>query len=460
MEGTCHSVEDLEEIRRENDEVLGWTLDASARGVTVMGTAVFVSSDLLRLAKEAAGCDDAEEECNERIYGMLPSSILTNIVMLVGLLSAFLMPLIGSIIDHTKHRRAVGSLSAGLMTFTVLLQMLIMEDYWLIAAVLQVIVAFSYTIHLCAVYAYLPELTSDHEKLSEYATRFSAAQYTGSVAFLLLMVVILSTVNRNDKFRAAMLSQSVVFLICTSFFGYAWGMLFRPRPASQQVPANESLVSAGFSKIYKTTQTILLHHSAIKWFLVSAAFTQAATTTFSTIAITYMTEMLGFSPRENGIAILILLLFGVPGTRIAAYLTRSLNPIRSLQINLVFWIFSIFFASLFLYEPGQQGMAYGFAMLWGISIGWVYPTEKTLYVTIIPRGQEAELMGTYICCCQILSWLPPLIFSVMNELGFSMRIGLSTLSFYFLTSLCILFYVGDYDQAVLHAKNIDKVYNN
>jgi len=101
-------------------------------------------------------------------------------------------------------------------------------------------------------------------------------------------------------------------------------------------------------------------------------------------------------------------------------------------------------------------MAYGFAMLWGILIGWVYPTEKTLYVTIIPRGQEAELMGTYICCGQILSWLPPLIFSVMNEMEFSMRIGISTLSIYFFTSLCVLFSVGDYDEAVLHAKQIDK----
>jgi hypothetical protein len=35
-------------------------------------------------------------------------------------------------------------------------------------------------------------------------------------------------------------------------------------------------------------------------------------------------------------------------------------------------------------------------MIWGLAIGWVYPTEKAPYVTIIPRGQEAELMGTYI----------------------------------------------------------------
>jgi MFS-type transporter involved in bile tolerance (Atg22 family) len=192
--------------------------------------------------------------------------------------------------------------------------------------------------------------------------------------------------------------------------------------------------------------------------LLSAAFTEAATTSFSTIAITYryMTEQLGFDARENGIAILILLLFGVPGTRLAAWLTTGFNPIRSLQACLLVWITNTTVAAVYLKGPNQQGAAYVFAMIWGLAIGWVYPTEKALYVTIIPRGQEAELMGTYICACQFLSWLLPLVFSIMNEAGISMRIGLFSLTFYFMVSFCILFLVGDYDEAVAHAKAVDQ----
>jgi MFS-type transporter involved in bile tolerance (Atg22 family) len=63
------------------------------------------------------------------------------------------MPLIGSIIDHTEYRRAVGSFSAAFMSIMILAQMLIMEDLWFLAAVLQIFVAFSYTVHLCATYA-------------------------------------------------------------------------------------------------------------------------------------------------------------------------------------------------------------------------------------------------------------------------------------------------------------------
>ena len=55
---------------------------------------------MLKLAKEAAGC--VEGECLGRFYGMRPSSLLANIVMIVGLVSAVSMPLVGSMIDHTK----------------------------------------------------------------------------------------------------------------------------------------------------------------------------------------------------------------------------------------------------------------------------------------------------------------------------------------------------------------------
>jgi UMF1 family MFS transporter len=368
---------------KEDDEVLGWTLDAAARGVVVIGTAVFVSSELLKLAKEAAGCqvDFQEEEewiyqkCSKRVYGMKPTSILTNIVMIVGLCSAITMPLIGSLIDHTNYRRAVGSLSAAVMAVFILLQMLVLPNVWF-AAILQVLIAFSYKVHLCAVYAYLPELTLDHGRLVQYTAQFVATQYSASVIFLIFMVVILSWFNRNDQFSAATLSQTVVFIITSLFLGYAWTRLFRTRKASQQVPEGKSLLYSGFWKIYKSSRDIALHHSAIKWFLVAAAFAEAATTTFSTIAITYMTEQLNFDARQNGVAILILLLFGVPGTRLAAWLTNIFNPVRSLQACLLLWIVNTTAASIFLKEPNQQGLAYFFAMIWGLAIGWVYPTEK------------------------------------------------------------------------------------
>ena len=97
-----------------------WTLDAAAREVAVMGGAVFVSTALLSKAKEVAGCAEVPDDlCEGRVYGMRPSSFLTNIVTIVGLICACFIPLVGSIIDHTDHRRHVRRASS--LTFTVLI---------------------------------------------------------------------------------------------------------------------------------------------------------------------------------------------------------------------------------------------------------------------------------------------------------------------------------------------------
>lgn len=456
--------EETEKRRRQKEEreALGWTLDAAARGPIVMGTAVFVGSELLRLAKLDAGCaanSDYEgyESCDNRVFGMKPTSLLTNIMAVVGLMSAFLMPLIGSVIDHTKYRRAVGRISAGLMTVFVLIQMLLLPRHWFAASIMQVLVAFSYMVHLTVVYAYLPELTTSAERLVNYTAQFTAAQYSSSVVFLVAMVAILTLAPSNllQSYASVDFSQSVIVFVCTIFLGFAWTFLFRKRPASQRVPEDSTLLMAGFHKIFQTSNTILLHHNAIKWFLLSLTFTEAATSTFSTIAITYMTDQLNFTSRENGICILTLLLFAVPGTRLAAW-ANSINPIRSLQACLILWITTTTLAAIILRDPGQQSAAYVFAALWGLCLGWIHPTEKTLYCTIIPRGQEAELMGTFICAGQVLSWMPSLVFSIMNEAGISMRIGLFSLTIYFIVSFCILFLFGDYEEAMAHAREFDK----
>lgn len=454
----------LSQKRRQIDEGLGWSLDASARGVILMATAVFVSSELLRLAKEDSLCGNSsqeggdeevedEEEC--RVHGMRPTSILTNIVTITGLLSAFIMPFVGSIIDHTDHRRTVGSISAAVITIFIFIQMIILEHHWFSAAILQVFVSVAYTVHLTVVYAYFPELSSDHDELTELAARFTGIQYGSSVAFLVMMVALLQIVKHKEDINSAFLAQEVVVIVCCFFFGTSWTSLFHERSATQQVPKNASLVTAGFWKIYKTAKTILRDHNAIKWVLLSVAFTEAAATTFSTIAITYMTEQLGFTAQENGIAILILLLFSVPGAQIATSITKLVNPIRSLQACLVLWMVTITAAAVFLKHEGQQQLAFFFAILWGLALGWTYPTEKTLYVTVIPRGQEAELMGTYICACQFLSWLPPMVFSLLNEVGYSMRLGVTSLALFMFISFLILFLVGRYDDAVAHAKEVD-----
>jgi MFS-type transporter involved in bile tolerance (Atg22 family) len=66
-------------------------------------------------------------------------------------------------------------------------------------------------------------------------------------------------------------------------------------------------------------------------------------------------------------------------------------------------------------------------------------------------------MGIYIFSGSVLAWLPPLLFSLLNEIGASMTIGLASLNLFFAGGFVLLLMVGNYDKAVALAQNEDGV---
>ena len=447
-----------------NREALGWAIDVVPRGVTIMGNVVFSSTALLNLAKKAAGCQiellpgELElPECTNKVYGIRPSSLLTTIVTLVGLCAAVLMPVIGSIIDHTKYRRAGGRISAIIMTIVTFFQMFISEKTWFFIAILQVISAFFYITHVLVAMAYLPELTNDSHVLTKYNGNFIAVQYGSMVLFLVAIVATQVIFSIEDDVQLARIAQAVSFSISICFFGYAWSFLFRSRPASQRVPENQFLITTGFRKLYNTATTYVSKNPAIKWFLVSLALTESSISSFTTISITFMTDQLQFTSSQNGIAILILLLGTIPGAYLATLVSERFNPVLSLQIALFLWVVNTLTAAMIVKGPEQTLHLYVFSAVWGLVTGWTYPMERTIYCTVIPQGQEAELMGVYLFASQIISWLPPLVSTAINEAGINMRVSIASLSAYFSASFCALILVSkDYKNAVAKFKrNVD-----
>ena len=106
-------------------------------------------------------------------------------------------------------------------------------------------------------------------------------------------------------------------------------------------------------------------------------------------------------------------------------------------------------AALFLTGPGQQVRTYTVGFVWGLGNGWKYASERCIVCQVIPKEQDGEYMGIYLFAGQILLWMPSLIFTVLNENGVNMRIGIASVGVSFLVALLAFFLMGDYDEAVL-----------
>lgn len=136
---------------------------------------VLVNAALLELAMDAAGCptrdeldemetngtiEDADDfECTNTIYGMDPLSLISNIAVVTGLLSAFFMPLIGVVLDFTPYRKFVGILFTSIFAVIQGIQIGIGPRTWFAMAILQSIAGFCFTVNIMTALAYLPEVS-------------------------------------------------------------------------------------------------------------------------------------------------------------------------------------------------------------------------------------------------------------------------------------------------------------
>jgi UMF1 family MFS transporter len=430
-----------------NADALGWALDAVGRAVTFIAAGAFLSTALLGLAKEAAGCAASDTSCDGRIYGIRPSSLLTIYTMVVGILSAALMPFVGAIVDATRHRlRIARALS---VVFTILLIPQTVLANWLVLAILQVLLAFIGWAQTMVAYAYLPELTQSVDVLNRYSQSFTICNF-GSMVVFLVVILGISTIagKQGDALWTAHLAMAVSFAISCVMLGLAWGFLFQSRPAARQLQQGESLWSTGFVQVYHSSIYIYKNLSALKWFYLSVSFIDAGINSLATIAITYLTDTLAFTSFENGIAILCMLVGSIPGAFAAKFTTTHLNPIKSSILGTsLLAVNTVFFAG-FIKGPGQQIPTYILAFIWGTGTGWKWTTDRLLASSIIPPGQNAELMGLYLFSGQILSWLPPLVFTVLNEKGVSQQVGIGTQALYFTIGIVCLSLMGSYKDAL------------
>lgn len=436
-----------------NDEALAWALDSMGRAVTFIGSAAFLGTALLRLAKEAAGCEtEADDvtgkvpECYERIYGIRPSSLLTTYTIVVGIVSATLMPVIGAIIDTTDKRLTVGRRSTVVFCALLVPQIAISEKTWFPVAMLQLVIAIIGWAQTLVTYAYLPELTNDDKILNQFSQSFTMVTFSTMVVYLGFVVGVSSVMGWGD-IATARFGQSVAVVVASVFLYVSWYILFQPRPAARPRPVIPYWKD-GFQQVGRTAKHIYTHWKSVKWFYISIAFIDAGVNSLATVAITYTADVLAFSATENGIAILAMLLGSIPGGITAGIVTAKFDPLRSgLAATLVMLANTIVFGVV-LNGPGQQLETYLLAAGWGWGTGWKWTADRLVASTIIPLGQDAELMGTYLFHGQVLTWLPPLLFTVLNEAGVDSQIAVCSLGIWFLFGIAAIFAAGDYRVAV------------
>jgi MFS transporter, UMF1 family len=439
-------------------EATGWAMDAAARGPLNL-LASYVGLALLALASQQAGCAKISA-CEKTVYGLKPSSLLTTVTSVIGVVAALSMPVFGAIVDRTPYRRRVGVITACILIVTTAIQITVGTVDWLIILCIEAVAGLALVVHTTSVFAYLPDLANTDRDFIHYTANFNVRQLSAQTLFAVGVAIVgVLTKKTGDAVgnavRTSIGASSIALAMAVVFFGYSWTFTFRNRPALHALQEGESLWTVGFTSVFKTSREVFQKYNSLKWFLVTLLWSpEAGTGVISSITVTYLQVVVQMTPSEVSYVLVILLASNVPGSIISKFACNRLNPLNSYRLAVSCFIVA---SSLFTLVdgPSKKKWAYVFALVWGVCFGWIYPSQRALFCGLIPKGKEFEFMGIFVFFGSIIGWLPTLLFTVLNERGVDMRVGLALLPIFFFLALACTVCIGDYNEAV---KLVSEIY--
>jgi len=426
--------------------------NAAGRGAVVASN-IFISSSLIYLASEEAGCLDEDgktTDCDATIYGYRPSSLITNIGVISNVTAALLNPLMGALVDFTDYRHAMGTICSFLIIVIQAIQVYTVSSTWFIMAILQAVAGAIYQFMLTSTYAYFPEMTEElgEKAMSSIAPRITITQFSFQSCFMVLIIGI-SIGIKSDDVLTAQISQginAVTILIC---WVVGWFKCLPKSKAKRTLPEGKSLCSAGFSQIFQTAKHINSHYkNSLRWYLLALIFAEAGANSFTICAVTFLNEVLKMSGTETGIVFLIVLVCTIPGSFLCEYVVKKTNFNTAWRLNMLYFTITTTIGVFILNDENDKILTYIMGIFWGIALGWFYPTENGFFAVLVPQEQATEMAGLFNFCALVISWCPPFIFTAMNENGIPLNYGLLHLVAYFLIAIALLSMMPDWDSII------------
>merc|ERR1711956_61991 len=122
--------------------------------------------------------------------------------------------------------------------------------------------------------------------------------------------------------------------------------------------------------------------------------------------------------------IITFILSAILGSVIMPGLKNFLGDLMTLKIACMTLSAGMVLCALTIRSPDQILLFYVYTGCWGVLFGIVVPSGRVVFVNIMPKGQESEMMGIYLFSANGFVWLPPLILTVLNEAGIGINDGI------------------------------------
>ena len=414
----------------------------SAYYTTVLS--VLFAPFMITVAGRAAGCGhSADDTCGKTVdvigLHVAAGSLPFYLTSFATITSAFLLPVVGALVDRSSRKRVHMAAFAWSGSFFAALLFFLHGDHWQLAAFAIVISSVLGGCSLVGYYAILVDISTEDER-DRVSSRGWAWGYLGGgllLALNLVMVLAHGAIGL-DKELAVRLSLLSAALWWAGFTLIPF-LRLRDRPAHDPAPGAGGLLSRSFGQLF-TTLRQMRHFPMTLTFLVAFLFYNDGIQTVIGVASTYGSKQLGFGDSVLIATILLIQFVAFGGALLFGRLAERYGAYRCILGGTYAWMAIVVMAMFLPRENVVTFVLAGIAI--AVVLGGTQALSRSFFSLLIPRGREGEYFALYNACERGTSWFGTFLFGVVFQVTGSYRPAIVALIVFFVMGAVFLLRVN------------------
>jgi UMF1 family MFS transporter len=433
-------VADLEPLWRSKEQhAWNWYDWANSAYYTTVLSVLFAPF-MITVAGRAAGCgDSADDTCSKTVdvlgLHVAAGSLPFYLTSFATILSAFLLPIVGAVVDRSSRKRVHMAAFAWSGSCFAALLFLMRGDHWQLGAVAVVLSSILAGCSLVSYYAILVDISTEDERDRVSSRGWAWGYLGGGVLLALNLAMVLGRdalgLDKELAVRLSLLSAALWW----AGFTFIPFLRLRDHPAQDVVPEAGGLLSRSFGQLFTTLREMRRFPMTLT-FLVAFLFYNDGIQTVIGVASTYGSKELGFGDSVLIATILMIQFVAYGGALLFGRLAATYGAYRCILWGTYAWMAIVVLAMFLPRKNVATFLLAGVAI--AIVLGGTQALSRSFFSLLIPRGREGEYFALYNACERGTSWFGTFLFGVVFQVTGSYRPAIVALIVFFVLGAVFL----------------------
>lgn len=370
-----------------------------------------------------------------KYMGFHPEAAFNFSLAICFFLVILLSPVLSSIADTIGNKKRFLKFFCYLGSFSCIGMFFFTEGRIGLGLFLNMLAGLGYWGSMVFYNAYLPEIVTE-DKLDKTSAQGFMVGYIGSVILLILCLLLIETIGKENK---GLFTRISFVLVGLWWMGFAQ-ITFRRLPSNifnKKIPRN--VIQSSFRELYKVWRE-LNGHLKLRIFLGSFFFYSLGMQTIFLVAALFGQSEIGLTTEKLIMTILIIQIEAIFGAWLFSFLSGKIGNRNTLLIGIFIWIIVCLLAYFINKESGSAEMQfYIMAAMVGLVMGGIQALSRSTYAKLLPPTEDHT---TYFSFYDIFEktalCLGLFIFGIIIEMTNGMKVSALAMGISFAVSFVIM----------------------